>query len=119
MEQLQIVLSVLCALVAVLLVVHIVRDQQVGNVGFSGLIAIEAGLLVQLVWGLVRVVDDHAGVSVATYVGYLVGALVILPIGFVWAASEKSRSGTGVLLVAVLVLPVLFLRLHDIWSTHA
>jgi hypothetical protein len=100
------------------LVVHIVRDRQPGNVGFFGLVALEVGLVVQLVWGLVRVADDHRGVSVFPYLGYLVGALLILPIGFLWSASEKSRSGTAVLLVAVLVLPVLFLRLHDLWASH-
>jgi hypothetical protein len=118
MSGLQIVLSVLSALVALVLVWHIVRDEQPGNVGFFGLVALEAGLVVQLVWGLVRVADDHRGVSVFPYLGYLIGALLILPIGFVWSASEKSRSGTAVLLVAVLVLPVLFLRLHDLWSAH-
>jgi hypothetical protein len=118
MTQLQIALALLCALVAVVLAVHVVRDQQVGNAGFLGLVAIEVGLVVQLVWGLVLLADDHAGVSVGTYVGYLVGALVILPVGYLWSASERSRSGTGVLLVAVLVLPVLFLRLHDIWAAH-
>jgi len=118
MTQLQVVLSVLAALVALVLVWHIVRDQAVGNVGFFGLAALEVGLVVQLVWGLVRVFDDHEGVSVAPYLGYLFGALLILPIGFVWSASEKSRSGTAVLLVAVLVLPVLFLRLHDLWASH-
>jgi hypothetical protein len=118
MSVLQIILSVLSALTAVVLVVDIVRDHLPGNVALGGLVALEIGLLVQLVWGLVMVFDDHAGVFVGTYVGYLVGALVILPIGFVWSSSERSRSGTGVLLVAVFVLPVLFLRLHDIWSTH-
>jgi hypothetical protein len=118
MTGLQVVLSVLSALVAVVLVWHIVRDQQPGNPAFFGLVALEVGLIVQLVWGLIRVADDHRGVSVFPYLGYLVGALLILPIGFLWSASEKSRSGTGVLLVAVLVLPVLFLRLHDLWASH-
>jgi hypothetical protein len=57
-------------------------------------------------------------VSVATYVGYLVGALVILPLAAGWAWAERNRNGTAVLLVGVLVVPVLFVRLHDIWSTH-
>ena len=118
MTQLQIILSLLCALVAVVLAVHVVRDQQVGNVGFVGLVVIEVGLLVQLVWGLVLVADDRTGLAVATYVGYLLGALVVLPVGYLWSAAEKSRSGTGVLLVAVLVVPVLFLRLHDIWAAR-
>jgi hypothetical protein len=118
MSELQVVLSVLSALVALVLIWHIARDEQPGNVGFFGLVALEAGLVVQLVWGVVKVLDDHDGVSVAPYLGYLIGALLILPIGFGWSASEKSRSGTAVLLVAVMVLPVLFLRLHDLWAAH-
>jgi hypothetical protein len=118
MTTFQIVLSVLCALVALVLLVHLVRDEPTGNVGFFGLVAIEAGLLVQLVWGIVRLAGDHEGVSVGAYLGYLVGALFILPAAFLWSASEKSRSGTAVLVIAVLVVPVLLLRLHDLWSSH-
>ncbi|RNL78724.1 hypothetical protein [Nocardioides marmorisolisilvae] len=118
MNELQVVLSVLAALVALVLVWHIVRDEQVTNVGFFGLVALQVGLVVQLVWGVVRVADNHDGVSVAAYLAYLIGALLILPVAFLWSASEKSRSGTAVLLVGVLVLPVLFLRLHDLWSAH-
>ncbi len=116
MSTLQIVLSILCGLTALSLVVEIVRDRQPGNVTFAGLVALEAGLLVQLVWGVARLFGEHDGVVVFTYVGYLIGALLVLPVGFIWSASEKTRSGTAVLLVAVLVLPFLLLRLHDIWA---
>lgn len=119
MSTLQVALAVLCALVAIVLVVHLVRDEQAGNLAFFGLVAVEAGLLVQLVWGIIRIADDHHGVSVGAYVGYLVGALFIVPVGFLWSASEKSRSGTAVLVIAVLVVPVLLLRLHDLWAAHA
>lgn len=118
MTTLQIVLSGICALAALSLLVEIIRNRQPGNVSFFALVAVEIGLLVQMVWGLVMVVEDHRGVEVGTYIGYLLGALVLLPAGFVWSASEKSRGGTAVLLVAVLVIPFLFLRLHEIWSTH-
>jgi hypothetical protein len=115
-NALQVVLSVLCAGVAVWLVVLIVRDRLPDDITFYALAVLETGLVVQLVLGLVRVFGPHAHVSVPTYVGYLVGALVILPIGFLWSAGERDRAGTGVLLVAVVCLPVLFLRLHDIWE---
>ncbi|RNL63141.1 hypothetical protein EFK50_15640 [Nocardioides marmoriginsengisoli] len=111
-------LGILCGLTALSLIVEIIRNRQPGNISFFGLVGIEIGLVVQFVWGLARLFGDHPGVAVGPYLGYLVGALVILPIGFVWSASEKSRSGTAVLLVAVLVLPALFLRLHDIWAGH-
>jgi len=116
LNTVQIVLAVLCGLTALSLVVEIIRDRQPGNVTFAGLVAVEAGLLVQLVWGLARLFGEHDDVVVFTYVGYLVGALLLLPVGFVWSASDKSRSGTAVLLVAVLVVPFLLLRLHDIWA---
>ena len=118
MTTLQIALSVFCALVLLLLVVLIVRDVRPGRVTYASLVLVELGLVVQLVLGFAMVFDDHRGVSVATYLAYLVGSLVVLPIAAAWAASERTRSGTAVLLVGVLVVPVLFLRLHDIWSTH-
>jgi hypothetical protein len=119
MTTLQIALSALCLLVVVQLVVLIARDRRPGRLTYALLAVLEVGLAAQLVLGLARVLDDHEGVSVATYVGYLVGALVILPLAAGWAWAERSRSGTGVLLVGVVVLPVLFVRLHDIWATHA
>jgi hypothetical protein len=115
---LQIALSVVSGLVGLLLVVLMIRDSLPGRVTYVALVLLELGLVAQLVLGLSRVLDDHEGVSVATYVGYLVGALVILPLAAGWAWAERTRNGTGVLLVGVLVLPVLFLRLHDIWATH-
>ena len=118
MTTLQIVLSLACSLVAAVLGVLIARDRRPGRVTYVLLALVELGLVAQLVLGLVRVFGDHEGVSVGIYVGYLVGALVILPLAAGWSWAERTRSGTGVLLVGVVVLPVLFVRLHDIWSTH-
>jgi hypothetical protein len=118
MIELQIALSVLCLLVAVQLVALIARDRLAGRVTYALLALVEIGLVAELVLGLARVFGDHRGVSVPTYVGYLAGALVILPLAAGWAWAERTRSGTGVLLVGVVVLPVLFVRLHDIWATH-
>jgi hypothetical protein len=118
MRDLQIGLSVLCLLVAIQLVVLIVRDVRPGRATYALLALVEVGLVAQLVIGLGKVFGDHEGVSVATYVGYLVGALVIVPLAAGWAWAERTRSGTGVLLVGIVVLPVLFVRLHDIWATH-
>ena len=118
MTTLQTGLSILCGVIVVLLVVLIVRDRRPGRLTYALLALVEVGLVAQLVIGLTRVLGDHRGVSVGTYVGYLVGALVILPLAAGWAWAERTRNGTAVLLVGVLVVPVLFVRLHDIWSTH-
>lgn len=118
MDLLGIILSALCGLVALLLVVDIVLDRNNTNAPFFGMLAIEAGLLVQLVWGLARLGGDHDGVEVGAYVGYLLGAPLLIPAGWLWGASEKNRSGTAVVLVAVLVVPVLLLRVHHLWNPH-
>ena len=118
MTALQIVLSAVALLVAVWLVVLIAIDRQPGDLLYGALGLLEVGLLVQLVIGLVMVLGDHGDVNVAAYVGYLVGALVILPAAFVWSVGERTRAGTGVLLVAVIVVPVLFARLHQLWAAQ-
>ena len=118
MTGLQIVLSVVCLVAVLWLVVLIVLDRLPNDYLYAVLALLEVGLVAQLVIGLVMVSGDHGGVNVAAYVGYLVGALLILPVGFVWSLGERTRAGTGVLLVAVLVVPVLFLRLHDLWQAR-
>lgn len=116
MTTLQIVLAAICAVVALWLVVLIVLDRLPGDWLLGALALIEVGLVAQLVIGLVQVFGDHGDLNVAAYVGYLVGSVLVLPIGFVWSAGERTRSGTAVLLVAVLAVAFLFLRLHQLWS---
>jgi hypothetical protein len=114
----QIVLGMVCLVVVLWLALLIVLDRLPNDYLYAALALLEVGLVAQLVIGLVMVSGDHGGVNVAAYVGYLVGALLILPVGFVWSLGERTRAGTGVLLVAVLVVPVLFLRLHDLWQAR-
>ncbi len=116
MIGLQLALTGLCLLAAVWLVVLIVRDRTFDNLLLNGLVVIEVGLIVNLVLGIVRVAGDSQGVPVAEYVGYLVGTLLLLPVGVVWSAGERTRGGTAVLLVAVLLVPFMFVRLADIWA---
>jgi hypothetical protein len=76
---------------------------------------VEVALLAQLVVGIVQLIGTDRDVSGPFFVGYLVGALIVLPVGALWALAESSRWGAGALAVACLVIPVLELRLHDIW----
>jgi hypothetical protein len=115
---LQIVLAAIAAVIALWLVVLIVRDVQPNDYLYAALGLLEVGMLAQLVVGLVQVTGDHGDVNVAAYVGYLVGSAVLLPVAFLWSVGERTRAGTGVLLVAVLVVPVLFLRLHQLWGAR-
>jgi hypothetical protein len=81
-------------------------------------LVLEAGLLVQAVAGLVAVLGSDRELDRATFVGYLVGVAVVLPLGAVWSVAERSRWGAGVLTVTCLSVPVMVLRLNQLWAGH-
>jgi len=112
-------ITLLCLLSALWLVVLLVRDRTPDRRFLNLMLGVEVLLLVHLVVGVVKVADAPDGVAVWEYVGYLVGVILIVPAGVIWSSGEKSRGGTAVLLVALLVVPFMFLRLADIWATSA
>lgn len=116
MSVLMAVVAGLCGIGAVGLVVEMVRNRQPGGwlLDFLGLVS--ASVLVVTAWGVVRVFGDTGEVPVWEYLGYLLLVPFFIPAGIVWSHGDESRGGTAALLVAVLVVPFLFLRLHDIWA---
>ena len=111
------VVGALCAIAFIYVVVMMVRERFASNALDALLALIEVGLVVQLVAGLVKLSDAPSDLSKATWIGYLIGSLLILPIAWVWSQAERSRSSLGVLLVGLAVVPFLFLRLHQVWTT--
>jgi hypothetical protein len=111
------VVGALCAIAFLYVIVLMVRNTFAANALDALLAVIEVGLVVQLVVGLAKLSDAPADLSKATWIGYLIGSLLILPVAWVWSQAERSRSGLGVLLVGLAVVPFLFLRLHQVWTT--
>ncbi len=109
----------LTVLVAVVATVQMVRDQPVGDRSFVVLAVAEVAVLVQLVVGVVLLVGTDHDVDAVLFVGYLVALLVALPLGAFWSLAERSRAGTGVVLLAALTVVALELRLVDIWAAGA
>jgi hypothetical protein len=92
------------------------RDKRINWTLLGMLGVIEVGLLAQLVIGLVQLAQTDRDVSGAFFIGYLIGSLIVLPVGALWALAESSRWGAGALAVACLVIPILELRLYEIWT---
>ena len=106
-----------CLVLLLATVLHAVRGWRPTDWLVGGLALLELALLVQLVAGIVLLAGDGAaGVSGVTFVGYLVGSLLVLPAGLAWALGEPTRAGTAVLIVAVAVVAFLELRLDQVWS---
>ncbi|HEX6340732.1 hypothetical protein [Umezawaea sp.] len=83
------------------------------------LVLLEIGLVVQAVVGLVRMSGADREIDELTFVGYLFGPVVVVPVAVVWALAERTRFGPGVLLVGCLSVPAMILRLTQIWAGHA
>lgn len=96
--------------------VLIVLDRPVGGWLVGGTAVLECLLLALLAVGVAATITTSRDVERVTFVGYLVGALLIPPVAVLWSLGERSRYGTAVLLVATLILPVMVLRMQQIWA---
>ena len=96
--------------------VQLVRNQPIGRALVVGVGVLELVLLAFVVSGIIQMVGSSRDFSRATFVGYLLGAAAIPPIATLWSLDERDRYGTTVLLVALLVMPVMVLRLQQIWA---
>ncbi|MFC6089900.1 hypothetical protein Q5530_20045 [Saccharothrix sp. BKS2] len=123
-EVLATALVVVALVAAVWSLVLAVADRPITlatkpTLGLAGVVVLlEVGLLAQLVAGVVNVVGTDRELDVPTFLGYLVGVAVVLPLGAFWSLAERSRWGAGVLAVACLSVPVMVLRLNQLWAGH-
>ncbi|WP_309113606.1 hypothetical protein [Saccharothrix sp.] len=117
-----IVLALVCAAWALLLAVldkPLTLDTKL-TLGIAGaVVLLEFGLLVQAVIGVVKLIGLDRDIASATFVGYLIGPVVVLPLAGFWAIAERSRWGAAVLVVGCLSVPVMIVRLQQIWAGHA
>jgi hypothetical protein len=101
--------------VAALLLTIVGRAPREYLVIASGVLSILVVVLVLIAIGLL--VTGERPDEPGTFVGYLVVAAILLPLGTLWALAERSRWGTAVLAVACFALVVVVVRLQDLWST--
>jgi hypothetical protein len=118
-DWLQYSLSVLSLLVALLGIAYVARNRApdrllLGAVGVLGI-----GCLVQLVVGLMLLPGADEDVNGVVFVLYLLGLAAVPPLAAWWARGEPSRAGTGVVVVAGLLVPFLLLRLDTLWGGGA
>ncbi|NTW40287.1 MAG: hypothetical protein HGA44_10445 [Cellulomonadaceae bacterium] len=93
-----------------------VRDRPVILRQLVAAGVVEAVLLVQGVIAVVTAVRGPGPAEGATFWGYVVAALAVLPVAAAWAFAERSRWSSVVLLVAALTVAFLQVRLLATWG---
>lgn len=95
---------------------HMVRDARFSNPLFYAVGVLELLIAATLVGGSIALGRTDRDVDGVLFISYLVTNLIIPPLAVVWGVAERSRWGTGVVVVAMLTVAVLMARLHGIWE---
>ncbi|MCW4465278.1 hypothetical protein OK351_07160 [Glutamicibacter sp. MNS18] len=76
-----------------------------------------------VVYGIAAGIRQAGGETVTgelwEFWGYLITALIIPPIAFFWAISDKSRWANAVLTASALIVFVMVFRMEQIWDAGA
>ena len=96
--------------------VHAMTKTRFTRVLLGAMLVAEAMQLVFTIGGLSQMVTTGHDVPQAEFVGYLRGMLVIPPAALWWARGDTPRIGAGIMCVVYLVMPVLVLRVQQVWA---
>ena len=76
----------------------------------------EAVAVVQSVLAGVELLGGHHVHSTPTFVGYLIGTALVLPIAVVWAWGDRNRWSGAVIAIGGLTVAVMTARLQMMWQ---
>ncbi|GAA4253981.1 hypothetical protein [Dactylosporangium darangshiense] len=98
--------------------VEFFRQREPSRALFAGVWGVEALVLVQVVVLAVKLAggQDPAGGDLVTLIGYLLTAVLLPPAGIVLARMEPTKWGSLLIGAAAVIVPVLILRLGQIWN---
>ncbi len=77
---------------------------------------LEVALVVMAVQCIAAWIGGSAPLEPAVFLAYLIVCLAAGPATYWWGLGEPSRWGPGVVAVAALVVPVLVVRLQQVWT---
>lgn len=95
---------------------HTYRREAFSNPLFYAVAVLEAVLIALLIGGSIALGSTSRDVDGVLFISYLVTLAVIPPAAVLWGIAEKSRWGTGVVVIAMLTVSTLSVRLLGIWK---
>lgn len=110
------VLIVASLLMAAWALVLLIANRPPGRSLWGGVAVFEVVMIAFVIWGLVSAFTREIEFPLLEFVLYLIGLLVLVPAAGWWVRAEKSRAAAAVLLVAFLVVPVMVVRVQQVWE---
>ena len=91
-------------------------NRPPGALLLAGGAVLEALLIGFLVGGLAQMAGSDREFARAEFVMYLLACVAIPPAAAAWGWEERSRAGTAVLALAFLIMPVMVIRVQQVWA---
>ena len=109
-------LCALALLVAAYAGVLTLGGRPFSNGLFYAVAGLEVLLIAQLVGGCIALAQTDREIDGVTFVAYLITVVIVPVVAVLWGVSDKSRWGTGVMVIGMVTVAVLMLRLLDLWD---
>jgi hypothetical protein len=106
-------------LLALAALVPAVRDRTLAAWHWVAVGLVQLLVAAEAISGAVHLAQGAHPRQYVTFVGYLIAFFLVLPLGAVLARLEPTRWGAVIVAVAAVVLPVLVLRVNQLWSGGA
>ncbi len=108
---------IICSLIlAAWCLITTARNRSTDLTHLIGTAVVEFIVLAQVVLVITRLVDGEGPGDLVTFIGYLIMLVVALPASVAWSYLDRSRWGPAVIGVAALIVPVLVVRLQQLWD---
>ena len=96
--------------------VHVLIARPMSRWLHASQLVIAAMFIVLAVGGIVQMIGTDRDFARVEFVGYLLLSPMI-PIGsWLWTRGDRTRIGSAIVMVVGLVMPVLVVRIQQVWS---
>jgi hypothetical protein len=97
-------------------IVTAIANKPPGKAQLVYAAVLEIVTLGQSIIAVAKIIGGFRPVELATTIGYLIGIVILIPIGWLWANAERNRFSGIVLAVAALAVFAMTLRLLVLWT---
>ena len=103
-------------LMAAWALVHVIINRPMSRALHSSQLVIAALFVLLAAGGIVQLISMKPDIPVAEFLGYLLLSPLI-PIGsWWWTRGDTTRIGSAIVVVIGLVMPILVLRIQQVWA---
>jgi hypothetical protein len=95
-----------------------VLDRPTGPTHLVAAAVVELAVVALAVVAVTALIGGDRPAEVGTFLGYLFTTVCLLPTGVILARLEPTRWGSAILCGAAVIVPVLVVRLQQVWEAH-